>query len=69
MPGMAAALSAWSAAVLAVAQSVDEDGDHALAVGVSLAGYGQAQQGDGAEKVPGADVSADFTGRARGFEQ
>jgi len=69
MPGMAAALSVGSAAVSAVAQSVDEDGDHALAVGESLTGYRQAQQGDGAKKVHGADVGTDFTSRSRGFEQ
>jgi hypothetical protein len=66
---MAAALSVGLAAVLAVAQSVDEDGDHALAVGESLTGYRQAQQSDGAQQVPGADAGPDFTGRSRGFEQ
>src|SRR5580693_6222793 len=69
MPGMAAALSVGLAAVLAVAQPVDEDGDHALAVGESLTRYRQAQQGDGAKKVACADVGTDFTSRGRGFEQ
>src|SRR5271169_4076111 len=52
-----------------VAQSVDEEGDHALAVRDSLVRYGGAQQGDGAQQVPGADVGTDFTGRCRGVEQ
>jgi len=52
-----------------VAQSVDEDGDHALAVGESLAGYGQAQKGDGVQEVPGADVGTDLACRGCGFEQ
>jgi hypothetical protein len=53
----------------AVAQSVDEDGDHALAVGESLAWYGPAQQGNGVQEVPGADVGTNLTGRSRVFEQ
>ena len=53
----------------AVPQSVDEDGDHALAVGESLAGYGQAQKGDGVQEFPGAYVGTDFTGHSCGFEQ
>jgi hypothetical protein len=34
-----------------VAQSVDEDGDHALAVRESLARYGLARMGDGMQEV------------------
>ncbi len=52
-----------------VAQSVDEEGDHALAVRDSLVRSGGAQQGDGVQQISGADVGADFTGRCRGVEQ
>jgi hypothetical protein len=53
----------------AVAEPVDEERDHALAVRGSHARHGQAQVGDGGQEVLGADVGADLAARCRGFEQ
>ena len=53
----------------AVPQSVDEERDHALAVGDSLARHGQAQVGDGLQEVLGADAGPDLAAGCRGFEQ
>lgn len=53
----------------AVAQAVDEDGDHAPAVRDPLVGHGLAQQGDGVEEIVGADVGTDVVGRPRRVEQ
>ena len=42
----------------AVAQAVEQERDHALAVGRPLTGYRHAQGGDGVQQVPGADRGA-----------
>jgi aryl-alcohol dehydrogenase-like predicted oxidoreductase len=61
------AVGAGLARAGAVAQPVDEERDHALAVGGSLARTGQAQVGDGVQEVLGADVGTDFAAGYRVF--
>jgi methionyl-tRNA synthetase len=53
----------------AVAQPVEQERDHALAVGDALARHGQAQAGHGVQEGPGADVGADLAAGRRGLQQ
>jgi hypothetical protein len=53
----------------AVAQSVDQERDHPLAVCDSLIRYRQAQVGDRVQEVLGADAGSDLAARCRGFEK
>lgn len=57
---------AWGGAV---AQAVDQEGDHALAVAGAMVSRGLAEVGDGVEDVRGADVGPDLAAGCRGFEQ
>ena len=56
------------ARVGAVAQSVHEERDHALAVRGSLVSHGQAQIRDSVQEVLGADVGTNLTTCYRGIE-
>lgn len=53
----------------AVAQSVDEERDHALAVRDALVCRGLAQSGDGVQEILRADVGTNLATRRRGVEQ
>jgi len=53
----------------AIAQAVDKERDHALAVSRSLIRYRHAQIGDGVQEIRGADAGADLAARYRGFKQ
>jgi hypothetical protein len=53
----------------AVAEAVDEEGDHALAVRGSVGRRGLAQVGHGVQEVLGADAGPDLAAGGRGLEQ
>jgi hypothetical protein len=52
-----------------VAQSVDEERDHALAVRDSFVRHGQAQTGDGVQEILRAGVGTNLATGCRGFKQ